>query len=62
MIFPKIKGLKGIDGIEFIEFKKEDVVRHKLVQDIVNAYDNYNVSCNNIVDRDFIGENWKGEN
>ena len=56
------KVLKGIDGIEFIEFKKEDVVRHRLVQDIVNAYDNYNVSCNNIVDRDFVGENWKGEN
>ena len=27
-----------IDGIEFIEFGHEDVVRHKLVQRIVEAY------------------------
>ena len=30
--------LKGIDGIEFIYFDQEDVVRHKLVKDIVRAY------------------------
>ncbi len=30
--------LKGIDGIEFIYFGQEDVVRHKLVKDIVRAY------------------------
>lgn len=56
------KVLKGIESIDFIKFKKEDVVRHRLVQDIVNAYDDYSVSCNNIVDRDFMGEKWKGEN
>jgi phosphate starvation-inducible PhoH-like protein len=30
--------LGGIDGVEFIEFGHEDVVRHKLVQRIVEAY------------------------
>lgn len=56
------KILKGIDGIKFVEFKKEDVVRHRLVQDIVNAYDKYNVNCQNIVNIGSVGEEWKGEN
>jgi phosphate starvation-inducible PhoH-like protein len=30
--------LGAIDGIEFVEFSHEDVVRHKLVQRIVEAY------------------------
>jgi len=30
--------LKQIDGIEFIYFDSTDVVRHKLVKDIINAY------------------------
>jgi phosphate starvation-inducible PhoH-like protein len=30
--------LAGIDGIGFVEFGHEDVVRHKLVQRIVEAY------------------------
>lgn len=35
------KILKGIDGIEFVRFDKRDVVRHKLVKDIIEAYNNY---------------------
>jgi len=31
--------LKGIEGIKFIYFNKNDVVRHKLVQDIIRAYE-----------------------
>jgi phosphate starvation-inducible PhoH-like protein len=31
--------LEGVDGIDFIRFGGEDVVRHKLVQRIVAAYD-----------------------
>ena len=31
--------LKGIKGIAKIEFDKNDIVRHKLVQDIVEAYE-----------------------
>jgi phosphate starvation-inducible PhoH-like protein len=31
--------LKGIDGLEFVRLDARDVVRHKIVQDIVNAYD-----------------------
>ena len=30
--------LAGVDGIEFVRFGGEDVVRHKLVQRIVEAY------------------------
>ena len=31
--------LEGVDGISFIDFSKEDVVRHKLVKDIIEAYE-----------------------
>jgi len=31
--------LSGIDGIEFHEMTQADIVRHRLVQDIVNAYE-----------------------
>ena len=33
--------LKNIDDIETITFNEKDVVRHKLVQDIVKAYAKY---------------------
>ena len=33
--------LEGIDGIEFIYFNKSDVVRHRLVQEIIEAYDRH---------------------
>jgi phosphate starvation-inducible PhoH-like protein len=33
--------LGSVEGIEFVRFGGEDVVRHKLVQRIVNAYDEY---------------------
>jgi len=35
------KILAGIEGIEFIYLSEKDVVRHKLVQDIIRAYDRY---------------------
>ncbi len=31
--------LKGVDGIGLIEYGKKDIVRHPLVQRIVDAYD-----------------------
>jgi phosphate starvation-inducible PhoH-like protein len=31
--------LGGIDGLEFVRLGKRDVVRHKIVQDIVSAYE-----------------------
>ncbi|MDE5852584.1 MAG: PhoH family protein [Oscillospiraceae bacterium] len=37
-----IKILKGIDGIDIVNFTEKDVVRHRLVQDIIKAYDKYN--------------------
>jgi phosphate starvation-inducible PhoH-like protein len=33
--------LKGVDGITFVEFQAKDAVRHRLVQSVVKAYDNY---------------------
>ena len=31
--------LEGVDGIDFVDFGREDVVRHKLVKDIIEAYE-----------------------
>lgn len=31
--------LRGVEGIEFVYFDKTDVVRHKLVMDIIDAYE-----------------------
>jgi phosphate starvation-inducible PhoH-like protein len=31
--------LRGIDGIEFVYFDKSDVIRHRLVMDIIDAYE-----------------------
>ena len=36
-----IEILQGISGVGFVYFDKEDVVRHKLVKDIINAYEKY---------------------
>ncbi|MCP4553215.1 MAG: AAA family ATPase [Bacteroidetes bacterium] len=35
------KILKNIKGISFVELGKEDIIRHKLVTNIVNAYSNH---------------------
>jgi len=37
-----IEILEGIEGIGFMEFTKEDVVRHQLVQSIIDAYERAN--------------------
>jgi len=34
------KVLKGIKGIQFVYFSRDDVVRHPLVQEIIDAYEN----------------------
>lgn len=36
------KIMNNIEGIDFTYFDKQDVVRHKLVKDIIQAYDDYN--------------------
>ena len=33
--------LKGVKGISFVELNKKDIVRHKLVERIVDAYDKF---------------------
>jgi len=35
------KILKNIEGISFVQFNSKDIVRHRLVRDIVEAYDNH---------------------
>ena len=33
--------LRGVEGIAFVYFDRNDVVRHRLVKDIIDAYDRY---------------------
>ena len=33
--------LKNVEGIKFVYLTKRDVVRHRLVQEIIRAYENY---------------------
>jgi phosphate starvation-inducible PhoH-like protein len=33
--------LQGIDGVAFVDLDARDVVRHRIVRDIVNAYDRH---------------------
>ncbi|MDE5834371.1 MAG: PhoH family protein, partial [Ruminococcus sp.] len=37
-----VKVLQGIEDIAIHRFTEKDVVRHKLVQDIIKAYEKYN--------------------
>ena len=37
--------LKEVDGVDFVRFGGEDVVRHRLVQRIVEAYDEHASAC-----------------
>ncbi len=41
-----LKILNGVEGITTIQFDKTDIVRHRLVRDIVEAYDRYNIVHN----------------
>src|SRR5690606_2924248 len=34
--------LEGVEGIAFVYFDRNDVVRHRLVKDIIDAYDRFN--------------------
>ena len=36
-----IKILKNVDDIQTVRFSEKDVVRHRLVQDIIKAYEKY---------------------
>jgi phosphate starvation-inducible PhoH-like protein len=36
--------LQGIDGVAFVDLDARDVVRHRIVRDIVNAYDRHEAS------------------
>ena len=33
--------LRGVEGIGFVYFDRNDVVRHRLVKSIIDAYDKY---------------------
>lgn len=35
--------LQNVDGVSFVYLEKKDVVRHKLVKDIIHAYEEYSV-------------------
>ncbi len=38
--------LGGLEGVDFIYFHPEDVVRHRLVRDIIRAFDDYHTRAN----------------
>ncbi len=38
--------LKNVDGVAFVYLEKKDVVRHRLVKDIINAYEEFSVNQN----------------
>lgn len=38
--------LKNVDGVSFVYLGKNDVVRHRLVKDIINAYEEYSIKTN----------------
>ncbi|MCB4204274.1 PhoH family protein [Deferribacterales bacterium Es71-Z0220] len=38
--------LKDVDGLKFVDFTKSDVIRHPLVQRIINAYEEYEAKKN----------------
>jgi phosphate starvation-inducible PhoH-like protein len=40
------KILQHIDGVEFVYLEKKDVVRHRLVKDIINAYEEFSTENN----------------
>jgi len=42
--------LEGVNGIDFIYFNEKDVVRHKLVQDIIKAYEKYETNKEDLND------------
>jgi phosphate starvation-inducible PhoH-like protein len=39
--------LQNVEGVAFVYLEKKDVVRHKLVKDIINAYEEYSVKNDN---------------
>ena len=49
--------LQGIEGVGFVYFDKSDVVRHKLVKDIINAYEKSNGTNNPIKSEKFKNQN-----
>jgi phosphate starvation-inducible PhoH-like protein len=38
--------LSKIDGVGFVYLDKSDVIRHKLVKDIIDAYEKFNIEKN----------------
>lgn len=49
-----IKILKNIRGIEFVYFHEKDVVRHRLVREIIKAYEEFEIKKTE--NREYIGE------
>jgi phosphate starvation-inducible PhoH-like protein len=43
----QIQGVvRGIEGIEFVYFSEKDVVRHRLVREIIRAYGEFEENTN----------------
>jgi phosphate starvation-inducible protein PhoH and related proteins len=50
------KILTNVDGIDFIYLTDKDVVRHKLVKEIINAYESYSATENGLNNKSLLKE------
>ena len=49
--------LQGIEAIKFVHFSERDVVRHRLVQEIIKAYDQYGQKSEQLISEENSAKN-----
>jgi phosphate starvation-inducible PhoH-like protein len=54
--------LKSVEGVAFVYLEKKDVVRHRLVKDIINAYEIFSSKPNGGSEKNHSEGNNKNEN
>jgi phosphate starvation-inducible protein PhoH len=54
--------LKNVDGVSFVYLDKKDVVRHRLVKDIINAYEEFSVKNNGGSEKEELERNSNDKN
>jgi len=54
--------LQNVEGVTFVYLEKKDVVRHRLVKDIINAYEEFSVKSNGGSEKEQLKGNNKDKN
>lgn len=54
--------LQNVEGVSFVYLEKKDVVRHRLVKDIINAYEEFSVKSNGGSEKEQLKGNDKDKN